>query len=131
MTRKLLLFFLAFNVSALAADHRGRATTFTVRNPMFGQSNDLFYSLGEKGIALFDALGKPLQGDLTRDLVLWDAGTEQNQEPGAGPDQAPRQRTPNSGPAENEPIHPVADGFMYPRTTEALRVTIVARGGRD
>lgn len=94
---------------------------------MFGQSNDLFYAPGESGISLFDGKGQPIRGDVTRELILWDAGTEMNQEPGAGPDQAPRQKAPNTGPAEMAPIHPVKDGFVYPRTMDVLRVTITPK----
>jgi hypothetical protein len=79
---------------------------------MFGQSNDLFYAPKE-GMALFDQQNKPLQGDITRTLVLWDAGTEVNQEPGAGPDQAPRQKAPNTGAVENGVVRPMQDQFAY------------------
>ena len=43
---------------------------------MFGQSNDWFYAPGANGIALFDAKGKPVNGDITDQFYLWDAGTE-------------------------------------------------------
>jgi hypothetical protein len=91
---------------------------------MFGQSNDLFYAPKEAGIQLFDAQDKPVHGDVTSQLVLWDAGTEVNQEPGAGPDQAPRQNGPNTGAAENGVIHLVKDAYTYPRTQDVFRVTI-------
>lgn len=90
---------------------------------MFGQSNDLFYAPDDKGIALFNG-DQPIRGNLTPRLILWDAGTEVNQEPGIGPDQAPRQQAPNTGPAEDEPIQVVKDGFTYPTTTDVLRITI-------
>lgn len=93
---------------------------------MFGQSNDLFYG-PEKGIELFDADGKPLTGDITGKFLLWDAGTEVNQAPGIGPDQAPRQKAKNTGAAENVPVALVKDGFMYPNTTDVLRITITAQ----
>ena len=48
----------------------------------------------DRPIALFDAAGKPVQGDMTAQLALWDAGTEVNEEPGLGPNQGPRQKTP-------------------------------------
>ena len=32
-------------------------------------------------IALFDSHGAPVSGDVTSKLVLWDSGTEVNQEP--------------------------------------------------
>jgi hypothetical protein len=90
---------------------------------MFGQSNDLFYAPGEKGIALF-ANGRPVSGDVTSQLVLWDAGTEVNEEPGFGPNQAPRQGAPNTGTPEKKAVGPVKDGFTYPKVGDVLRVTI-------
>src|ERR1700752_1646363 len=81
---------------------------------MLGQSNDLFYAPREEGIALFDASGKPLAGDVTSQILLWDAGTEVNEEPGLGPNQAPLQPAPHTGPREHgvvRPISEVNDGF--------------------
>jgi hypothetical protein len=94
---------------------------------MFVQSNDLFYAPREEGIALFDASGKPVAGDVTSQILLWDAGTEVNEEPGLGPNQAALQAAPNTGPAEHgvvRPIGEVKDGFHYPSVAEVLRVTI-------
>src|SRR5262249_16857846 len=94
---------------------------------MFVQSNDLFYAPREEGIALFDAGGKPIGGDVTSQILLWDAGTEVNEEPGLGPNQAPLQPAPNTGPAEHgvvRPITEVKDGFHYPTVPAVLRVTI-------
>ena len=76
---------------------------------MFAQSNDLFYAPREEGIALFDASGKPIRGDVTSQILLWDAGTEVNEELGLGPNQAPLQPAPNTGPAEH--------GVMVTRST--------------
>ncbi len=90
---------------------------------MFGQSNDLFYAPDDKGLPLFDK-GQPLSGDLTAKLLLWDAGTEVNQEPGIGPDQAPRQMAPNTGASEQDKVRRVRDGFAYPKTTNVLRIII-------
>jgi hypothetical protein len=90
---------------------------------MFGQSNDLFYS-NDRPIALFDAGGKPVTGDMTAQLSLWDAGTEVNEEPGLGPNQGPRQATPDAGTAEHGSVVHVHDRFHYPRTGDVLRVTI-------
>jgi len=94
---------------------------------MFAQSNDLFYAPQEDGIALFDATGKPIRGDVTSQILLWDAGAEVNEEPGLGPNQAPLQAAPNTGPAENgvvRSITEVKDGFHYPTVPQVLRVTI-------
>lgn len=91
---------------------------------MFGQSNDLFYAPGAKAIALFDAKGQPLAADVTSQLQLWDAGTEVNEEPGLGPNQAPRQTAPNTGPAEKGKIRLVKDAFAYPAVREVVRVSV-------
>jgi hypothetical protein len=91
---------------------------------MFGQSNDLFYAPAERGIALFDAKGAPISGDITSQLVLWDAGTEVNQEPGVGADQAPRQAAPNTGAAQKGLVQLVKDAWTYPATKDVVRITI-------
>jgi hypothetical protein len=95
---------------------------------MFGQSNDLFYAPGDDGIALFEK-GAPIRGDITSRFYLWDAGTEVNEEPGFGPNQAPRQSAPNTGPSERKPvrrIEEVKDGFTYPSVDQVIRVTVTA-----
>ncbi|MFC4549618.1 MULTISPECIES: spondin domain-containing protein [Halorussus] len=92
---------------------------------MFVQSNDLFYAPEERGIALFDG-DEPLSGDVTHAVDLWDAGTECNQEPGVGADQAPRQSESGAGMEENAPVRPitdVGDGYSYPYASEVIRVT--------
>ena len=91
---------------------------------MFGQSNDLFYAPGS-AIDLFEN-GQPLSGDISNLLTLWDAGTEVNQAPGVGDQQAPRQSGPNTGTAEKGRVRMVKDGFTYPATTDVLKVTITA-----
>ena len=91
---------------------------------MFGQSNDLFYSLGKDGVELFDKKGNALTLDVTDKLMLWDAGTEVNEEPGIGANQAPRQKMPNTGTAENGKVGMVKDGFKYPATKDVLKVTV-------
>ena len=105
---------------------------------MLLQSNDLFLAPDEKGIALFDAGGTPIgHQDVTPALRLWDAGTEANEAPGGGPNQAPRQRAPNSGPPDGDPsVRPVDDGFSYPEITDLVKVYIVPvptveRGGEQ
>ena len=49
----------------------GHALSFAT---MFVQSNDWFFAPGPGGIALFDADGNPLTGDVTDRVYLWDAG---------------------------------------------------------
>lgn len=92
---------------------------------MFGQSNDLFYA-PRSAVDLFDKAGDPLSGDITSSLMLWDAGTEVNQAPGVGDEQAPRQKMANTGKAENGVVRLVKDGFNYPETKNVLRVTITS-----
>ena len=93
---------------------------------MYGQSNDLFYA-PRVAIDLFDKDGNPLAGDITDKLLLWDAGTEINQTPGIGDEQAPRQKMANTGKAENGVVTLVKDGFTYPNTKDVLRVTITTQ----
>ena len=93
---------------------------------MLAQSNDLFYAPGSHGIALF-AKGRPISRNITSKILLWDAGTEVNEEPGIGPNQAPLQPAPHTGPREHgvvQPISKVHDGFHYPGVSEVIRVTI-------
>lgn len=104
-----------FEVDAI----EGQKLTLTT---MFGQSNDLFYAPA-KAIELFEK-GQPLNGDITDKLKLWDAGTEVNEEPGTGANQAPRQKMANMGIVEKDVVKLVADNFTYPNTKSVLRVTV-------
>jgi len=106
----------------VTAGHAHRLSLVT----MFVQSNDLFYAPDPTGIPLFTD-GEAISGDVTDQLVLWDAGTEQNQEPGVGPDQAPRQSGTDTGPEEManvRPIDEVMDEYDYPATSEVIEVTV-------
>ena len=109
-----------FTVKAMPGDALYLAT-------MFVQSNDAFYAPGAGGIALFDAQGNPMSGDVTSQLMLWDAGTEMNQRPGVGADQAPRQTMAGAGMQQMMPVQPMSqvnDGFTYPDTSKVIQVTI-------
>lgn len=90
--------------------HPGQYLTFAT---MFVQSNDWFFAPGAEGIALFDMDGNPISGDITDQISLWDAGTEVNQTPGEGSDQAPRQATPNTGEDEMGVVSLVEDFADY------------------
>jgi hypothetical protein len=108
-----------FSFRAWPGDHLSFVT-------MFGQSNDAFYAPSDSGIALFNG-DMPVMGDVTSQVTLWDAGTEMNQEPGKGADQAPRQAAPNTGATESQPVLPISerkDGFSY---GQAIRVMIEAK----
>ncbi|OJJ20075.1 hypothetical protein BKI52_16510 [marine bacterium AO1-C] len=94
---------------------------------MFVQSNDLFYAPGADGIALFDNSKQPITGDITAQVSLWDAGTEVNEQPGTGNNQAPRQSGANVGTAENGTVRNITsvnDGFTYPVVNEVIKVSI-------
>lgn len=106
-----------FSVDAEPGDRLSLAT-------MFVQSNDLFYAPAASGIELFDGTGTAISGDVTAELQLWDAGTEVNERPGVGLNQAPRQAGVDTGADENGVVRPVDDGFMYPGLTNVIRVSI-------
>lgn len=44
---------------------------------MLAETNDWFFAPNEAGIALFDNAGNPITGDITDQVILWDAGTEE------------------------------------------------------
>lgn len=95
---------------------------------MLVQSNDLFFAPDATGIALFED-GRPIKGDITDLIMLWDAGTEVNQEPGTGPDQPMNQSGPNTGEDEGGAVRLVDDGFEYPETARVIAVTITPLKG--
>jgi hypothetical protein len=100
--------------------HPGDKLSITL---MMGQSNDWFYAPAESGIELFKD-GKAISGDIAGELMLWDAGTEVDQEAGIGSDQGPRQKAANTGKAENGVVRQVQDGKPYAVSSSVLRVTI-------
>jgi hypothetical protein len=112
---------------------------------MLIESNDWVYANGPGGIALFDQDGKPISGDVTGQVGLYDAGTESNEEPGVGANQAPRQPRPDTGTDTKYPVYaiiaprenagkvgtdPVGSGerkWNVPKIEEVLKVTITPR----
>ena len=109
-----------FTVEANPGQHLSFAT-------MFIPSNDIFFAPGESGVSLFDETGQPVEGSITSQIQLWDAGTEANEEPGVGPNQAQRQSEADTGEEENEPVLPVSavdDGYEYPDVSEVIEVTV-------
>lgn len=108
-----------FTIAAMPGDRLSITT-------MMGQSNDWFYAPNESGIELFKN-GKAVSGDITSQIILWDAGTEVNQEPGIGPDQGPRQKAPNTGEAENGVVRNAKDvkyGPAFSKVSSVMRVTL-------
>lgn len=108
---------LEFTITARPGDQFSFAT-------MFVQSNDKFYAPSMGAIDLFDAAGKPISGDRTSSVRLFDAGTELDQQPGAGAHQAPRQKMADQGPEQNGVVAQAADGFDYPEVANVIRVEI-------
>ena len=90
---------------------------------MLVQSNDLFFAPDDSGIRLF-RFGRPISGDVTRRIRLWDLYTEVNEKPGEGANQAPRQLGPNSGLSETGNVQTLNDEFSYPAVSKLIRVTI-------
>lgn len=69
---------------------------------MFVPSNDWFYTATDEdnSLDLFVG-GQPVSGEVIEsDIAIWDAGTEADEEPGAGPNQVQRQEAPNTGDAD-------------------------------
>jgi hypothetical protein len=115
----------AFEVDAELGDRLSFAT-------MYIQSNDLFLAPAGDGIPLFNTSGTPISGDISSQVLLWDAGTEVDQEPGVGLDQAPRQAGLNTGADENGTVSRVdgsSDGFTFPAPTSVVRVTVTPVSG--
>ncbi len=92
---------------------------------MFGQSNDWFYAPKRQGIDLF-VNGKPLNGDITNEFMLFDAGTEVDEEAGVGANQAPRQAAPNTGAAQNGKVKPAKDTAYFTKNGALFKVTLTA-----
>ncbi|MDQ2855411.1 MAG: spondin domain-containing protein [Acidobacteriota bacterium] len=108
------------------AANPGMKLTMTLMN---GQSNDEFYAPDENGIALFDAKGNPVGGDVTDKFILWDAGTEVNEELGIGPNQGPRQKGMNTGPDQHGVVTRAKSEAIYTKNGELFRITVTAEAG--
>lgn len=96
---------------------------------MFGQSNDWFYAPDANGIALFDAKGNPVSADITDKFILWNAGTEKDEEIGIGPNQGPRQKAMNTGVDEKGVVSRVKDSRWTGKNAEFFRITIAPEAG--
>ena len=96
---------------------------------MMAHSNDFFYAPGPEGIALWDG-HEQVTGDVTDQIMLWDAGTEINQEPGAGADQLFRQSGPNTGADDPNPLVRLAEDEYgtLPEVDSVISVTIESTG---
>ncbi len=104
---------------------------------MYVASNDLFLAPLGSGIVLYDEQGQPVNGDITDQVFLWDAGTEVNEEPGSE-SQPP---TNTGGEDENgvvqllDEVNESKNGLIvpnietcYPLINEAVKVMIENEG---
>jgi len=87
----------AFEVTFTA--RRGHHLSFAT---MLRESNDWFFAPDPQGIPLFSG-GRPISGDVTPYVKLWNAGTELDQEPAVGDATAARQPSPGFGAADPDP----------------------------
>jgi hypothetical protein len=125
------------NVSRMLMAGQRFEFTFTARPGdrlslalMNAQSNDGVIANGAEGIALFDAAGSPISGDITGRLSLWDVGTEVNEEPGAGRNQGLRQGASHAGDPERRAVRPMRDaefGDRWPAVDQIVKVQIAPK----
>lgn len=118
----------------------GRATQFVVtarpEAPRLSfatgllESNDVILAPDGEGIPLFDTRGEPLPArDVTGLLHLFNLGTEADQAPGLGPDQAARQPEPGTGGREGLP-RPFTDSTRtLPLPHDLVQVDVSESGG--
>lgn len=99
----------------------GQAVTFS---SMYGWSNDLFFAPANPGIALYDQNKKPIEGDVSAQIKLWDNGTRINQAPGAN--------VVHPGIAENNAITEVngkdAQGNTYAPASSLVKANLKYEG---
>jgi hypothetical protein len=96
---------------------------------MLAATNDVFFGPKDTGIPLFDENDEPLNGDVSDQILLWDDGTEGNEEPGIGPNTVTNQLAADTGtPGEGKVqlLSKVNDGFTYPAAKSVLKVTVKA-----
>ena len=89
---------------------------------MYGWSNDGFYAPDGDGISLYTG-DSPITGDITSQVMLWDAGTEMNQMPGSG--------NTHDGANTNDIVQlmsAVGDGYDYGMVSTNLKVTLAYDG---
>lgn len=100
---------------------KGEALSFAT---MYGWSNDLFFAPDNPGIAVYDAAGNPIQGDVSAQIKLWDNGTRINQAPGAAVN--------HPGVADTKSISEVvgtdAQGNRYLPASQLVKATLTYEG---
>ena len=113
---------------------QGHALSFAA---MLRESNDWFFAPGPEGIPLYTN-GRPLSGDITRLVQLWDAGTELDQEPALGDATGPHQPMREYGEKDPDPLVrevPVTvrlgDGRTFVRPEVAAMISVTLTPGAD
>jgi hypothetical protein len=109
------------SVSIRFSAAKGETISFAT---MYGWSNDLFFAPENPGIAVYDANGNPLGGDVSSQIKLWDNGTRINQAPGANVN--------HPGTPDNQPITEVsgtdAQGNAYLPASQLVQATLAYEG---
>ncbi len=93
---------------------------------MFVFSNDWFFGTQQQGLDLYDSAGDPISGDVTSEILLLDAGTEADEDFMTGPNQAPNQLGPNTGPGD--PNHRVRVVDSVGAVSDFISVTVTPQG---
>lgn len=86
---------------------------------MYGFSNDGFYAPDGNGISLFSDPVTPVTGEITSQVMLWDAGTEMNQMPGTG-----NMHDGADSDGVVQLMSAVGDGYDYGNVATNLKVTL-------
>ncbi|MEL7147731.1 MAG: spondin domain-containing protein [Bacteroidota bacterium] len=94
---------------------------------MFTDSNDGFYSFDEEGVLLFEPDGTPFEGDITKRVWLWDAGTELNERPYQGESQPGRSMF-FEGEEEQAAVRLMDDQWRdeYPELIQVIQIVVTA-----
>ncbi len=86
---------------------------------MLGKSNDEFFAFSDMGIPLFEG-EMAISKDASGQVMLWDAGTEMNEYPGAGIHQGPGDTE------ESKNVMMPDDAFTWPDASDVIKITISA-----
>lgn len=96
---------------------KGQTLSFVT---MYGNSKDLFFAPVNPGIALFDASGNAITGDVSSQVKLWDNGTNINSDPS-------RPATQQNTGMEDKNVTEITgtDGsYNYPMASEMMKLTL-------
>jgi hypothetical protein len=88
---------------------------------------DVFLAPDETGIALFDEDDRPIAGDVTSEIQLWDAGTEERVEPMAGTDPAWDEADGTTGDSLHGVVRRLRHGLAPMDVADVIRVTVAIR----